>query len=204
MIGQSEPRTDRSYGEFEVLPWMMIWLFQWLSVPFYPEAILQNRALLPLALFATAAWYKPAVSIELLKKYFIGDSNSSYPMVRFLPVIWVFSFTFGGLFLSRSAFRANAAILRWYIADISSLKDHLVLITVYGTIMQSVLLWLTKIFNSPIFLKLGFKVLDIGDSARIFSVVLIRFSNDLSVSTNQISDRACLSELRIKSFRNQT
>ena len=30
----------------------------------------------------------------------------------------------------------------------------------------------------PIFLKLGFKVLDIGDSARIFSVVFVRFSKN--------------------------
>ena len=41
--------------------------------------------------------------------------------------------------------------------------------------------------NLPIFLKLGFKVLDIGDSARIFSVVLLRFSNNRNLDGAQES-----------------
>ena len=37
--------------------------------------------------------------------------------------------------------------------------------------------------DKPIFFKLGFKVLDIGDSARIFSVVFVDFQN-LSLDFN--------------------
>ena len=143
MIDQSEPRsswpirTDRSYGEFEVLPWMMIWLFQWLSVPFYPEAILQNRALLPLALFATAAWYKPAVSIELLKKYFIGDSILDLSYGKILTGHLSLFFYFWRLILISFCFSSQCCHLaliycgyflseRSFSADYSLWNDHAV------------------------------------------------------------------------------